>query len=288
MKSIHKLFAITASLVLLSSLSQAALLTNEFVTAGGNFLTATNWSQGSVPVIGTDVGVLNNISATNGTLNHLNNKQLVLNGTSTISQGSVGISGTNFNITLNNSSRIYNGDNGGTLSNGVLTLNNSSEFFVNNTEAFRACTISLYGTSTGRVARATTLANGTIVNLNDSSVFRAQTRPSATDVPVVDATSYFNFNSTNALLKVYLGGTNDYSAQFNQMIVDGKIRANGAIVSTNMFKVTFIYGTTNAFINGTTVQLIPEPATAGLFGLAGAMVFLLRRQMKKKQTDEID
>jgi len=274
MKAIHKLLAITASLVMLSSLSQAALVTNYFQTAGGNFLTATNWSGGTVPVIGTDVGVLNSISATNGTLNHLNNKQLVLNGTSTISQGSVGISGTNFNITLNNSSRIYNGDNGGTLSNGVLTLNGSSEFFVNHVETFKACTISLYGTSTGRVARTTTLSNGTIVNLYDSSVFRANTQGQASYAPVVNDTSYFNFHSTGAVLRVLL--TSNYSTNFNQMIVDGKIRANGNIVSTNNFKVTYLAGT------GTSVQLIPEPATVGLLGVSGLLVFFLRRQLTKR------
>jgi len=287
MKAIHKLLAIAASLVMLSSLSQADLVTNYFQTALGEITNAANWSLGTVPVIGTDVGVLDSIIASNTSSTALNNKQLILNGTAII-RGQEAISATNFNIVLNNTSQLYGMNNGGTLARGTLTLNDSSLLNIGaNSETFTACTINLNGTSTGLVSRTTTLKTGTVVNLNDYSKFRLRTRTSTTiDYPSIELGSYFNFTSTNAVLQGYFN-TVDYSANFNQMIIDGKIRANGLTVSTNNFKVTYIPGN-NTVTNGTFVQLIPEPATAGLFGLAGAMVFLLRRQMKKKQNDEID
>jgi len=279
MKATYKLFAIAASLVMLSSLSQAALLTNEFITAGGNFTNEANWSQGTVPVIGTDVGVLNSITATNTSTRPFDNKQLILNGTALLTAPSAPLTGTNFNIVLNNTGKLY-ASSGGSMSYGTLVLNDSSMIHFGRDQAFTNCTITLNGTSTGQVNRTTKLLNQSVVNLNDSSVFIANSSANATYIPVVDSTSYFNFNSTGTVLKVTL--TSDFSADFNQWIVDGRILANGNTASTNNFNVTYTSGV------GTSVQLIPEPATAGLFGLAGAMVFLLRRQMKKKQTDEID
>jgi len=273
MKAIHKLLAITASLVMLSSLSQAALLTNEFITADGNFTNAANWSLGTVPVIGTDIGVLNSITAYNTAKPALDNKQLILNGTALLTAPSAPLTGTNFNIVLNNTGKLY-ASNGGSMSYGTLVLNDSSMIHFGRDQVFTNCTITLNGTSTGLVNRTTRLLNNSVVNLNDSSVFRTDDTESASYFFSVDSTSHFNFNSTNAVLSV--GLPSDFSADFKQWIADGRILANGVTVSTNNFNVKYVA------TNGTFVQLIPEPATVGLLGVSGLLVFFLRRQLTKR------
>jgi len=294
MKSVHKLFAITASLVLLSSLSQAALLTNEFITAGGDFLVTTNWSLGVVPTT-NHLGVIHNITVvqTNTSANTttmFNNKTLLFSGSGSYSHGAVtrAVTATNANITTRNTSliNIANTSNPFTLQNSTLNVYDSSEIRVSKFLMNSGVTVSFNNTSIGTFGTALTqgiqefflISSNSVFTLNDSASVSLSNYGKLN----IDASgAYMNFTSTGAVYRQYVGNTNTV-AELNQMIVDGKIRANGAIVSTNNFKVTFASGV------GTSVQLIPEPATAGLFGLAGAMVFLLRRQMKKKQTDEID
>jgi len=289
MKATYKLFAIAASLVMLSSLSQATLVTNNFITNGGSITNPANWDLGVVPLTANNqIGVLSNITSTNvGSAGELNNKTLLL--TNAIYSTPGNLTSTNVSMTLKGTSRVG-------LANGTLltasawnfydtsSMNNGNFLVLTNTQ------ISLYNNSVVTNARNVAIYKGSIITLADSSRFMI-TGKNLTYFLTADSTSYLNFTSTNSLFSEYVG-TNvvgvapiDQSANLLQMVTDGKIRINGQIAATNDFVTT--YSTTA----GTTIKalnLIPEPATAGLFGLAGAMVFLLRRQMKKKQTDEID
>ncbi len=276
-----KIGLIMASAMIIGSVAHGAAI-SWTGPAGGNIEDGVNWSSGSVPATGTDIGTVTD-TAVQFTAQQPTPTSIIFAGTSSLKN--------NQNVAVR-------------ISNSVWTFNDSSSF--NLLGAAGAIEIMVWGRGVDGNSYMTWNSTGTLSGVNDlrlgnttaqrgfitqnagtftvadslqmkyGSVFTMAGGTLSANNLIIDNASgddildFLTTGSGGAMS--FANGGADYTATLEGFITAGDIRIDGAAATVSDFNISYS-GTE------TTITVIPEPATIGLVMAFGGGILFIRRKL---------